>query len=229
MVAARAPLSSRRRRFLGAYTDTRVSVYARRDASSPGARDERRKGASGAAAEHTEPEANVRLPGAKRETGTSDGKAPRAQQPSIEERSDGLRHLERGTSRKYRSPGSPRDVGEVIAECLGDRFEVRTIVDRSTDAIEQSIHHLKGRGDAGGTFGPGWTELGDERITFGCRVDRRIESEGISECEEFGSSLDVRRGAIRDRPQVDLERNGVSTRTEEVRMGEQSIEALVEI
>ena len=37
-------------------------------------RDERRKGASGAAAEHTEPEANVRLPGARneREIGTTE-------------------------------------------------------------------------------------------------------------------------------------------------------------
>ena len=35
------------------------------------------------------------------ERGTSDRTAPRAQQQSIEERSDGLRQLERGTSGKH--------------------------------------------------------------------------------------------------------------------------------
>jgi hypothetical protein len=36
MVATRAPLPSRLRRFLSAYTDTRVSVYAQTNASSEG-------------------------------------------------------------------------------------------------------------------------------------------------------------------------------------------------
>ena len=87
--------------------------------------------------------------------------------------------------------------------------------------LRQSAEHPKQSDDA-----IAGSEAG---IISGCRVARRIESEGVGESEKFGSSLDVWRSAICHGSQVDLEGYSVSTRTEEVRMGEQSIEALVEI
>ena len=97
------------------------------------------------------------------------------------------------------------------------------------DAIKCTVHHLEGRDHADGTFCRLGASRVDQRLALAGRVAWPARSEGISDCDELSAERKVGRGSRRNRRKVKVNTDGVAARTEERCMGEQSIEALIEI
>lgn len=97
------------------------------------------------------------------------------------------------------------------------------------DAVEGPVHHLKSSDDADRSFCGLGSGCGNKRLALGDRIAGTARAEGIGEGDQLRAEWQARRGAGRNRRKVKVEANRVATRTEKRCVGEQSIEALVEI
>ena len=102
-------------------------------------------------------------------------------------------------------------------------------VDRCANTVEQPIHHLKRGRDRNRPLGNRFTGDRDQRCPLCNRLPVGSGRHGVCQVPEFSSERNVRRCAGGNRRYVETQLLAVATPTEKAGVGQQSIEALVEV